>query len=158
MYKRQFLSWLQTRETVPVIRSLRDNAERTRRHEMEHALKLLAKGEDPASVLDHLSHRLTNKFLHAPTQALNQVEGDRSELQMPVSYTHLDVYKRQDRIRYLSLDDATPLPLIIEQHTRIVDGIEAGNPTTAAAAMRTHLREIIVSLPDIAARFPDVFE
>lgn len=37
-----FVSWLQTRETVPVIRSLRDSAERTRRHEMEHALKLLA--------------------------------------------------------------------------------------------------------------------
>ena len=35
---------------------------------------------------------------------------------------------QMDRIRYLSLDDATPLPLIIEQHTRIVDGIEAGDP------------------------------
>ncbi|MBK7425377.1 MAG: glutamyl-tRNA reductase [Propionivibrio sp.] len=77
----RFLLWLQTRETVPVIRSLRDTAERTRRHEMEHALKLLAKGEDPATVLDQLSHRLTNKFLHSPTQALNQAEGDRSELQ-----------------------------------------------------------------------------
>jgi len=76
-----FLLWLQTRETVPVIRSLRDTAERTRRHEMEHALKLLAKGDDPAAVLDHLSHRLTNKFLHAPTHALSQAEGDRSELQ-----------------------------------------------------------------------------
>ncbi len=79
-----FLNWMQTRETVPVIRSLRDAAERTRRHEMEHALKLLAKGEDPASVLDHLSHRLTNKFLHAPTQTLSQIsqaEGERSELQ-----------------------------------------------------------------------------
>lgn len=65
---------------------------------------------------------------------------------------------QMDRIRYLSLDDATPLPLIIEQHTRIVDGIEAGNPAAAAAAMRSHLREIIVSLPDIAARFPEVFE
>ena len=48
---------------------------------MEHALKLLAKGENPESVLDQLSHRLTNKFLHSPTQALNQAEGDRSELQ-----------------------------------------------------------------------------
>jgi glutamyl-tRNA reductase len=76
-----FLLWLQTRETVPVIRSLRDSAERARRHEMEHALKLLARGDDPAAVLDHLSHRLTNKFLHAPTQALNQADGDRSELQ-----------------------------------------------------------------------------
>jgi glutamyl-tRNA reductase len=79
-----FLLWLQTRETVPVIRSLRDTAERARRHEMEHALKLLAKGDDPASVLDQLSHRLTNKFLHAPTQALNQAEGDRSDLQTAV--------------------------------------------------------------------------
>ncbi len=83
-----FLSWMQTRETVPVIRSLRDGAERMRRHEMEHALKLLAKGDDPASVLDHLSHRLTNKFLHAPTQTLrqiSQVESERSELQAIVS-------------------------------------------------------------------------
>ena len=76
-----FLLWLQTRESVPVIRSLRDSAERVRRHEMEHALKLLAKGEDPANVLDQLSHRLTNKLMHAPTQTLSQAEGDRSELQ-----------------------------------------------------------------------------
>ena len=80
-----FLLWLQTRETVPVIRALRDSAERSRRHEMEHALKLLAKGDDPASVLDQLSQRLTNKFLHAPTQALSQAEGDRSELQAVVT-------------------------------------------------------------------------
>jgi DNA-binding GntR family transcriptional regulator len=65
---------------------------------------------------------------------------------------------QMDRIRYLSLDDATPIPLIIEQHTRMVDGIEAGDPTAAAAATRSHLREIIVSLPNIAARFPDLFE
>ena len=63
-----------------------------------------------------------------------------------------------DRIRYLSLDDATPIALLIEQHSRIVDGIEAGDATAAAAAMRSHLREIMVSLPDIATRFPDVFE
>ena len=65
---------------------------------------------------------------------------------------------QMDRIRYLSLDDATPIPLLIEQHSRMVDGIEAGDPTAAAAATRSHLREIIVSLPNIAARFPDVFE
>jgi glutamyl-tRNA reductase len=45
----------------------------------------LAKGDDPASVLDHLSHRLTNKFLHAPTQTLNQAEGDRGEMQALVT-------------------------------------------------------------------------
>ena len=80
-----FLHWMEARGTVPLIRSLRDTAERTRRHEMEHALKLLAKGDDPARVLDQLSHRLTNKFLHAPTQALNRAEGDLGELQGLVS-------------------------------------------------------------------------
>ena len=79
---RDFLGWLESRDTVPVIRSLRDSAERMRRHEMEHALKLLAKGENPEKVLDHLSHRLTNKFLHAPTQTLNVANaGERAELQ-----------------------------------------------------------------------------
>ena len=76
-----FLNWLQTRENVPVIRALRDHAERARRHEVEHAQKLLARGEDPLLVVEQLSQRLTNKFLHAPTQALNQVEGDRAAVQ-----------------------------------------------------------------------------
>jgi glutamyl-tRNA reductase len=81
-----FLGWLESRDTVPVIRSLRDSAERMRRHEMEHAMKLLAKGEAPEKVLENLSQRLTNKFLHAPTQALNSADGgERTELQAAVS-------------------------------------------------------------------------
>ncbi len=75
-----FLRWLATRGTVPVIRALRDAAERSRRHEMEHALKLLARGDDPARVLEQFSLRLTNKFLHAPTQALSHAAGDRDDL------------------------------------------------------------------------------
>jgi glutamyl-tRNA reductase len=81
-----FLQWLDSRETVPVIRALRDAGERARRHEVEHALKLLAKGEDPAKVLDALSHGLTNKLLHPPTHALNQAEGDeRGEVSALIS-------------------------------------------------------------------------
>ncbi|MEY2632028.1 MAG: hypothetical protein RIR00_682 [Pseudomonadota bacterium] len=78
----QFLNWLESRDGVPLIRSLRDAAERMRRHEMEHALKLLAKGEPAEKVMEALSQRLTNKFLHAPTQALNQAAPDeRASLQ-----------------------------------------------------------------------------
>lgn len=77
-----FLGWLASRDGVPVIRSLRDSAERMRRHELEHALKALAKGESPEKVVEQLSLRLTNKFLHAPTQALNVSEGEeRAQLQ-----------------------------------------------------------------------------
>jgi glutamyl-tRNA reductase len=49
-------------------------------------MKLLAKGESAEKVLEHLSHRLTNKLLHAPTQALNLADGaERNELQSAAS-------------------------------------------------------------------------
>ena len=43
---------------------------------MERALKLLQKGEDPTRVLEALSQGLTNKLMHAPTQALNEETSD----------------------------------------------------------------------------------
>ncbi|MFZ5503458.1 MAG: glutamyl-tRNA reductase [Pseudomonadota bacterium] len=70
-----FIHWMESREAVPTIRALRDHAERNRRHEMEKALRMLAKGEHPEKVLEHMSNGLTNKFLHAPTHALNQAQG-----------------------------------------------------------------------------------
>ena len=73
-----FLHWMESREAVPTIRALRDHAERNRRLEVEKALRLLARGESPEKVLEAMSSSLTNKFLHAPTHALNQVQsGDR---------------------------------------------------------------------------------
>jgi glutamyl-tRNA reductase len=68
----QFMHWIQVRQSVPLIRALRDQAEEARRHEVERALKLLARGDDPKQVLETLSQGLTNKLMHAPTQALNE--------------------------------------------------------------------------------------
>lgn len=75
----EFIHWMQSREMVPTIRALRDHAERQRRAEMEKALRLLAKGESPEKVLESLSASLTNKFLHAPTHALNQAHANERE-------------------------------------------------------------------------------
>ena len=55
---------------------LREQAEEARRQELERALKALARGEDPAQVLEALSQGLTNKLLHGPTQALNEAAGE----------------------------------------------------------------------------------
>jgi glutamyl-tRNA reductase len=65
-----FMHWMRNRELVPTIRALRDNAERARRHEMQRALRRLAKGNDPQLVIEQLSHALAAKLLHAPTHAL----------------------------------------------------------------------------------------
>jgi glutamyl-tRNA reductase len=81
-----FIHWMEARETVPTIRALRDAGERARRHELEHALKMLHRGDDPAQVLEALSKGLTNKLLHPPTQALNLAEGEaRSEVAQLIS-------------------------------------------------------------------------
>jgi glutamyl-tRNA reductase len=71
----QFMHWMQVRESVPLIRALRGRADEARREELDRALRMLARGEEPAKVLDALSQGLVNKLMHAPTQALNEVAG-----------------------------------------------------------------------------------
>jgi glutamyl-tRNA reductase len=71
-----FLHWMEARDAVPTIRALREHAEAMRQAEVERALRLLAKGEDPQRVLDALSHGLTNKLMHGPSRFLSHSEGE----------------------------------------------------------------------------------
>jgi len=71
-----FMQWLARRDAVPTIKALRDQAEATRQNELEKAIKLIQKGESPEKALEALSNALTNKFLHAPSHALNQAHGE----------------------------------------------------------------------------------
>ncbi len=76
----QFMRWMQLRENVPLIRALRESAEAARRDEVQRALKLLERGEDPGNVLEALSKGLTNKLMHGPTQALSESAGEERRL------------------------------------------------------------------------------
>lgn len=69
-----------------------------------------------------------------------------------------DMKVQMDRVRYLSLPEATPTGRLIDQHEAILDAVAAHDPAQAEAAMRTHLTEILTSLPELAARYPDLFE
>ena len=71
-----FLHWMSARQTVPAIRALREHAEVLRRTELERAMRLLAKGDDPCKVLEALSHGLANKLLHGPTRYLSQADDE----------------------------------------------------------------------------------
>jgi DNA-binding GntR family transcriptional regulator len=122
-----------TSAPLSAIKELRELIERQRAIESGHNVEFLA--------LDEEFHR-TLALSVGRAHAWLVIEGIKAQM---------------DRIRYLSLNDATPIHLIIEQHQRIIDGIEAGDPTVAAAAMRSHLLEITLSLPNIAASFPELF-
>ena len=71
-----FVRWLGTRETVPLIQALQTQAEAWRAAELQRARKLLAKGEDIDAVLEALSRGLTQKMLHGPMAGLQATEGE----------------------------------------------------------------------------------
>lgn len=67
----EFVRQQQGRQSVPLIRALRDEGEKARKQVLENAMKQLAKGATAEEVLERLSIQLTNKLLHSPTQTLN---------------------------------------------------------------------------------------
>jgi DNA-binding GntR family transcriptional regulator len=64
---------------------------------------------------------------------------------------------QMDRVRYLSFSGASPLPHLIKQHSAIVEALSRRKRPAAEAAMRRHLREILNTLPAIAAENPGLF-
>jgi glutamyl-tRNA reductase len=71
-----FVHWLATRESVPLIQALQHQAEAWRSAELQRARKLIAKGEDLDAVLEALSRGLTQKMLHGPMAGLQATEGE----------------------------------------------------------------------------------
>lgn len=91
---------------------------------------------------DNFFHRAIANIVQCD-YALKTVEGARNEI---------------DRVRFLSLGIATPMKRLIEQHKNIVSAIRAGKADMADEAMREHLREILLALPQLAEANPDIFE
>jgi DNA-binding GntR family transcriptional regulator len=69
-----------------------------------------------------------------------------------------EVRAQLDRVRYLSVPHSTPLERLVDQHASIVAAIEERDASRAEQAMSLHLREILVSMPDLVRRFPNLFE
>jgi len=76
-----FLRWLDGRTVVPTIAALQEHHDRLRAIELDRARRLLTSGTGAEQVLEQLARGLTNKFLHAPMQALNNAgAAKRAEL------------------------------------------------------------------------------
>ncbi|HVN42307.1 MAG TPA: glutamyl-tRNA reductase [Steroidobacteraceae bacterium] len=66
----RFENALRTREAAPLIRALREEADRTRRHTLEQAQRMLAQGRSTEEALEFLANTLTNRLIHPPSQRL----------------------------------------------------------------------------------------
>jgi DNA-binding GntR family transcriptional regulator len=62
-----------------------------------------------------------------------------------------------DRVRRLSLPVPSYLAEMVEEHRRVVDAVEVGDPDLAEAALRHHLRMVLSELPRIRAEHDALF-
>ena len=76
-----FVRWMETRLSVPLIQALQTQAETWRAAELLRARRLLARGDDIEAVLEAMSRGLTQKMLHGPMSGLQNTAGEeRTEL------------------------------------------------------------------------------
>jgi glutamyl-tRNA reductase len=77
----EFMGWLSTLHVIPLIKELRDGAERIRRHELTRALNRLDLSPEEAAAIERMSHTLVNKLLHGPIQELKALAESGSPLE-----------------------------------------------------------------------------
>jgi glutamyl-tRNA reductase len=76
-----FMRWADERTLVPTIQMIHKQADDIAQFELDHARKLLAKGDNPDEILQLMAHRLSAKFMHGPMQALHRApEHEREAL------------------------------------------------------------------------------
>jgi glutamyl-tRNA reductase len=64
------MGWLSSLHVVPLIKELKDGAERIRRHELSRALKKMDLSPEEEAAVVRMSHSLMNKLLHGPISEL----------------------------------------------------------------------------------------
>ena len=67
-----FVAWLRSQDAVPVIQSIRANAEYESKQLLKKSLKQLDQGVSPEQVLNDFARSFTNKLLHEPSRQLRQ--------------------------------------------------------------------------------------
>jgi glutamyl-tRNA reductase len=93
---RAFHEWQAARAAAPAIVELRRRAEQYREVELAKARSRLARGENPAAVLESLARGLANKFLHHPSQALSRAsDGEREQLARAIETLYPDLPERE---------------------------------------------------------------
>ena len=84
----RFLAESRAKDAGPAIRALRQQAEAIRQQTVEQARRMLAAGKSNDEVIDYLANTLTNRLLHAPTQALRQA-AELADLELAETVTRL---------------------------------------------------------------------
>ncbi|MFT7179099.1 MAG: glutamyl-tRNA reductase [Oceanospirillaceae bacterium] len=88
-----YLEYERSLDAVGTIRDYRQRMEAVRDGELERAMVLLSKGEDPQLVMQRLARGLTNKMMHAPTVQLKKASALGDDKSLALLQTMFDLNK-----------------------------------------------------------------
>jgi glutamyl-tRNA reductase len=90
----RFLSESRAQDAGPAIRALRQQADAIRQQTVDQARRMIAAGKSSDEVIEYLANTLTNRLLHAPTQALRQAS-ELADLALAETVTRLLTEERE---------------------------------------------------------------
>ena len=96
MIEEGLATYLETERSLDAVGSIRDYRQRMealRDVELERAMALLAKGEEPHLVMQRLARGLTNKMMHAPTVQIKKASALGDEESLGLLQTMFDLNK-----------------------------------------------------------------
>lgn len=129
-------------------------------------VKLVAEKADAAVVADLRGHIQRQRLAAAGLSADGfMVLDEQFHRALAVAAGKSQVFKmvtnvkaQMDRVRFLTLMNQSVINISIDQHEKVVDAIERNNVADADAAIRVHLRQILVDLPEAAKLKPEFFD
>ena len=91
-----FMGWIKSLDSIPTIRTYREQIEQVRDIEINKAKRLLAQGANPEEVIQQLARALCNKITHAPTVQIRKASYEGREDLIKAAQELLDI-KDQDQ-------------------------------------------------------------
>lgn len=79
-----FSAWLRQLDHVDVIRDYRQRVQQMAQEQLQRAQNQLTSGKSPEAVLQEFTQRLTNQFLHQPTQLMREAGAAGDDLTLAV--------------------------------------------------------------------------
>ncbi|UFS66028.1 GntR family transcriptional regulator [Paracoccus denitrificans] len=132
------------------------------RESVESDIARLAAARAQPQDREALSHQIARQEAETEPAALAQLDEEFHATLAGIAgkamvWNHLHQMKMHlDRARHL-LTAMTPKDTMLAQHRDVAEAIAAGDPDRAEAAIRQHLRRVLLDLPGVLRLSPDYF-
>ncbi len=75
----KYLAWLKSLSSLELLKSFREKFQQIKQDELERAYAKLKANEEPEKVMDEITSRLINKFMHSPSKIIRQIGEDNEQ-------------------------------------------------------------------------------